>query len=173
MIPFRLAAAAVALALSMSCGYHVGGQADLVPKSIQTIAIPTFNTATTKYRLVDILPQQISREFVSRTRFKIEKDSRVADAILKGTVNNVVVYPAVSDPTTGKATSIRVVVFISLYLTERTSGKVLFSHVNWSIHEDYGDAVDPHQFFDESGAAYDRLSRDVARDVVSDVVENF
>jgi hypothetical protein len=173
VIRFRLGATTLAVAFSLSCGYHVGGQADLVPKSIQTIAIPTFTTVTTKYRLVDILPLQISREFASRTRFKIENDARVADAILKGTINNVVVYPAVSDPTTGKATSIRVVVFLSVYLTERASGKVLFSHVSWAIHEDYGDAIDPHQFFDESGAAYDRLSRDVARDVVSDVVEGF
>jgi hypothetical protein len=173
VIGFRLGAALAAAAISVSCGYHVGGQADLVPKSIQTIAVPTFSTVTTKYRLVDILPQAISREFVARTRFKIETDPRVADAILKGTINNVAVYPAVSDPTTGKATSIRVVVFLTIYLTERSTGKVLFSHVSWAIHEDYGDAIDPHQFFDESGAAYDRLSRDVARDVVSDVVEGF
>jgi hypothetical protein len=162
------------LALTLlSCGYHVGGKADLVPKSVETIAIPPFGTVTTKYRLVDILPQQISREFISRTRFKIENNPALADAILKGTVNNVVVYPVVSDPTTGKATSIRVVVFLNVVLTERTTGKVLFSHLSWSIHEDYEDAVDPHQFFDESGAAYDRLSRDVARDLVSAIAENF
>ena len=146
----------------VSCGYHVGGKADLVPKSVQTIAIPTFATITTKYRLVDILPQQIAREFVARTRFRIENDPGVADAILKGTVNNVVVYPAVSDPTTGKATSIRIVVLLSVVLTERTTGKVLYAHANWGIHEDYENAIDPHQFFDESGrptTGYQEMSR--------------
>jgi hypothetical protein len=162
-----------AAACVVSCGYHVGGKADLVPKSVSTIAVPAFGTVTTKYRLVDILPQEISREFVARTRFKIEADPAVADAVLKGTINNVIIYPVVSDPTTGKATSIRVVVFLTVVLTERSSGKVLFSHVSWPVHEDYADAIDPHQFFDESGAAYDRLSRDVARDLVSAIVENF
>ncbi len=163
----------VLLAIMTSCGYHIAGQADLVPKSVQTIAIPTFATVTTKYRLVDILPQQISREFVSRSRFTIEKDPSVADAVLRGTINNVIIYPVVSDPTSGKATSIRIVVFLTVVLTQRTTGKVLYSHVNWAIHEDYAEAGDPHQFFDESGAAYDRLSRDVARDLVSGVLENF
>lgn len=174
MIRLRLCSAFLAaLAPLVSCGYHIGGKADLVPQNVQTIAVPTFGTVTTKYRLVDILPQQISREFVSRTRFKIETDPTVADAVLKGTINNVIIYPVVSDPTTGKATSIRVVVFVTVVLTERSTGKVLFSHASWAIHEDYGDAIDPHQFFDESGAAYDRLSRDLARDMVSAIVENF
>jgi hypothetical protein len=174
VIGLRLCSALLSVVAStVSCGYHVGGKADLIPKSIQTIAVPTFGTVTTKYRLVDILPQQISREFVSRTRFKIETDPAVADAILKGTINNVIVYPVVSDPTTGKATSIRVVVFLTVVLTERSTGKVLFSHPSWAFHEDYGEAIDPHQFFDESGAAYDRLSRDVARDLVSGIVEDF
>ena len=29
-------------ALLNGCGYHVAGQADLVPKSVQTVAIPPF-----------------------------------------------------------------------------------------------------------------------------------
>jgi hypothetical protein len=162
-----------ALITLASCGYHVGGKADLVPQSVQTIAVPAFRTITTKYRLVDILPEQVSQEFRSRTRFKIEKDPALADAVLDGTINNVVLYPAVSDPTTGKATSIRIVVFLSVKLTERTTNKVLYSHLNWAIREDYADAIDPHQFFDESGTAYGRLCKDVARDLVSSIIENF
>lgn len=157
----------------ISCGYHVGGKAELLPKSVQTIAVPTFATVTTKYRLVDVLPQQISREFTARTRFRIDNDQTTADAVLKGTINSVQVYPAVLDPTTGKATSIRVVVFLTVLLTDRSNGKTLYTRANWPIHEDYAEAVDPHQFFDESGPAYDRLSRDVARDLVSAIIENF
>jgi hypothetical protein len=66
-----------------------------------------------------------------------------------------------------------VVVYLSVVLTNRVTGKVLYSHPNWAVHEDYEDAVDPHQFFDESGAAYDRLTKDVARDLVSAIIENF
>jgi hypothetical protein len=169
----RAWAAIFITALLVSCGYHVGGKADLIPQSIQTIAVPAFKTVTTKYKLVDVLPEQVSQEFRSRTRFHIDKDPAEADAVLLGTVNNVIVYPVVSDPTSGKATSIRIVVFLTVKLTDRKTGAVLYSKVNWGVREDYAEAIDPHQFFDESGAAYDRLCRDVARDLVSSIIENF
>ncbi len=41
---------AFAAVVTSSCGYHVGGKADLMPKSIQTIAIPAFTTFTTRYQ---------------------------------------------------------------------------------------------------------------------------
>jgi hypothetical protein len=164
--------ALVALSI-VSCGYHTGGKADLVPKTVQTIAVPAFTSLSTRYMLTDILPREIGREFMARTRFHIVYDPNTADAILHGTVTGVGIYPTVSDPTTSKSTSIRISVSLAATLVERTTGRVLYSRSNWSLHEDYATAVDPHQFFDESGPALDRLSRDVARDIVSAVVENF
>ncbi|HEY3937171.1 MAG TPA: LptE family protein [Bryobacteraceae bacterium] len=168
----RAAAALAALAL-VSCGYHVGGRADLVPKSVETISIPAFGSTSTRYKLVDALPQEIAREFTARTRFRIVNDPSLADAVLTGAINSVGIYPTVADPSTGNATSVRVAVSLTLRLTERTTGKVLYSRPNWAFHQDYAQAVNAHQFFDESGPAFDRLSREVAHDVVSAVVENF
>jgi hypothetical protein len=34
-----------------SCGYHVSGHADLLPKHIKSIAIPAFGNLSTRYRL--------------------------------------------------------------------------------------------------------------------------
>ncbi|HEY1214492.1 MAG TPA: LPS assembly lipoprotein LptE, partial [Bryobacteraceae bacterium] len=96
-----------AAGLLSSCGYHVGGRADLVPKSIQTIAIPAFQNSSVRYKLTDQLPRYIAREFITRTRFKIEDDPSVADAVLNGTVNAAVIYPTVYDPLSGKATSMQ------------------------------------------------------------------
>jgi hypothetical protein len=169
----RYLAVILALAGLVSCGYHVGGKADLIPQSVQTIAVPAFKTVTTRYRLVDVLPEEISREFRQRSRFRIVKDQDTADAVLLGTINNVFLYPALADPTTGKSTSIRVVVILTVKMVNRKTGEALYTRANWVLHEDYEEAVDPHQFFDESGAAYDRLCKDVARDLVSGVLENF
>ncbi len=165
--------AALAAATLTSCGYHVGGQADLVPKSVQTISIPAFSTFTTRYKLVDTLPQQIGREFIARTRFRIVNDPSQADAVLHGNLNLVQVFPVISDPTSGKATSIQVTVVVTVSLVERSTGRVLYSRPNMAFRQNYDVAVDPHQFFDESGPALDRLSRDLARDIVSSIVENF
>jgi hypothetical protein len=157
----------------ISCGYHVGGRADLVPKSVQTISIPAFTTFTTRYKLVDVLPKQIGREFLARTRFRIVNDPSEADAVLNGSINTVTAVPTVFDPTSGKATSIQVVVSATFNLIERTTGRVLFSRVNFIARQNYEIPVDPHQFFDERDPAFDRLSRDVAHDIVSAILENF
>jgi PBP1b-binding outer membrane lipoprotein LpoB len=170
----RRACAAASLILAFSsCGYHVAGKADLVPKSIQTIAIPAFVTTTSRYKLVDTLPQAIATEFLTRTRFRIVNDQSQADAVLHGSILRATANPNVNDPNTGVSISIRVNVVMTVSLVERSTGKVLYTRSNWTMHQDYAAAVDPHQLFDESGPALDRLDRDVARDIVSAVVENF
>lgn len=162
-----------ALGSLVSCGYHVGGRADLMPKSIQNIYIPAFTTFTTRYKLVDALPKQIGREFLARTRFRIVNDPSEADAVLNGSINTVTAIPTIFDPTSGKATSIQVAVSASFKLVEQRTGKVLFSRPGFLARQNYEIPVDPHQFFDERDPAFDRLCRDVAHDIVSAIVENF
>ena len=144
-----------------------------MPKSIRTISIPPFSTLTTRYTLTDELPREIGREFSARTRFVIVNSPRDADAVLVGTINSAFGLPVIYDPGSGKATTVEFIVNLSVKLLDQKTGKLLYSRVNWGIREDYQLAVDPHQFFNESGPALDRLSRDVARDLVSSVVENF
>lgn len=169
----RAFAAAIASGWLVSCGYHVGGKADLMPKSVQTIAIPAFSTLSTRYRLTDILPQEIGREFTERTRFRIVRNPQEADAVLNGRINTVLISPNIFDPGTGKATMVQVTIVLTVNLVERSSGRVLYSRPGWALRENYQIAVDPHQFFDESGPALQRLGQDAARDIVSSIVENF
>jgi hypothetical protein len=151
----------------------VGAKADLMPKGIHTIAIPAFGTFTMRYKLVDILPQQIAQEFIARTRFRIVENPSEADAVLTGTINSAQVFPILFDPTSGKGTRIQILVFMTITLREQATGRTLFARPNYGFKQYYDVAVDPHQFFDESGPALDRLCRDVAHDVVSSIVENF
>ncbi len=160
-------------AATFSCGYHVGGKADLMPKNVRTIAIPAFSAFTARYALVDELPQQIAREFRERTRFLIVTNPAEADAVLNGTVNSAFALPTIFNPSSGTATTVQLLVNVTVKLIDQKTGKLLYSRANWGIREDYELAVDPHQFFNESGPAQDRLCRDVARDLVSSVVENF
>jgi hypothetical protein len=164
---------AALVAATLSCGYHAGGKADLLPKGIQTIAIPAFSTFTVQYKLVDVLPQQIAREFMARSRFHVVENPNNADAVLTGSINSSQVYPVLFDPTSGKATRILIYVNITINLREQATGRTLYARPNYTFRQYYDVAVDPHQYFDESGPALDRLSRDVARDVVSSILENF
>jgi hypothetical protein len=162
-----------ALVSTTSCGYHVGGKADLMPKSIQTIAVPSFSTFTMRYKLVDVLPQQIAREFMTHTRFRVVENPANADAVLTGSINSAQVYPVIFDPSSAKATTISAVVSITITLREQSTGRTLYSRANFIFRQNYDVAIDPHQFFDESGPAFDRMSRDIAHDVVSAIIENF
>jgi hypothetical protein len=162
----------VMLAFS-ACGYHVAGRADLMPKDIRTIAIPAFGNVTMRYDLARRLPADITHEFISRTRYQIVADPNAADAVLTGYVVSFSAYPTVSDPVTNRSTGVQAAVILSLTLTERSTGKVLFNRQNADFRERYEISVDPRNYFDESSTALERLSRDVARSVVSAVLENF
>ncbi len=175
--PLRAATHAVgtfitALAIT-SCGYHVSGHADLVPKEIKTICIPAFGNGTTRYTLTDRLPEALAREFISRTRYQIINNMDQADAILRGNVINFYSYPTVFDPNTQRASTVQVIVIMSVTLTERTTGKVIYTRPAFDWKQQYEISADARSFFDESDVALTRLSRDVARMLVSGILENF
>lgn len=173
----RGSSAAILTALALStltgCGYHVSGHADLMPKTVQSICIPAFSNATTRYKLTDRLPEALSREFIARTRYHIVNDMNQADAILRGSVVNYFAYPLIFDPNTGRASTVQVIVLMSATLTERATGKVLFTRPTFDWKQQYEISADPRAFYDESDVALERLSRDVARTLVSAILEDF
>ena len=164
-----LAIAAVALS---SCGYHIAGKTNLLPASVQTIAIPAFSNGTTVYKLTDQLTEALTREFISRTKYRITADPTTADATLRGAVNQVFNFPTVYDPVTFRAANVEVHVNLKIQLVDRF-GKVLFDRPGMEVRERYEVSVDPTVYFDESEFAMRRLSKDVAKTVVSAILENF
>jgi Lipopolysaccharide-assembly len=174
--------------LLTNCGYHVASttipvvaapagqpaaKSDSVPVTIKTIAIPAFANATVRYKLARLLPAGIAQEFISRTKYNIVADPNQADAVLKGSLANFVVFQVISDPVTGRATGAEIVVTIQVTLTERATGKVLFTRPSLEFRERYEISTDPQTYFDESGTAIERVARDAARTVVSAILENF
>ena len=62
---------------------------------------------------------------------------------------------------------------LSVTLTERATGKVLFNRPNFDVRETYQISPDPAQYFEESDPALKRAGQQVARSIVSAVLENF
>ena len=155
------------------CGYRVAGRADLVPKNIRTIAIPAFGNLTTRYKLADRLPAEITREFHRRTRYEIVADPNAADATLSGSIISYNAAPVVVDPVSNRATAIQVSVILQLRLVDRASGKTLFDRPGFEARQRYEISVDQVAYFEESGVALERMSREVARSVVSAILEGF
>ena len=166
-------AAALAAALVFGCGYHVAGRADLLPKRIQTIAIPAFGNVTTRHRLTERLPAALTQEFISRTRYRIVPDPKTADAVLEGAVVSYSAYPVIFDPATGRASTVQITVVLQVTLRERATGNVLFTQPGLEVRERYEISVDQRAYLEESDVALDRASREVARRVVSAILEGF
>lgn len=167
------AAMGCAAVLLAGCGYHVSGHGDALPTSIHSIYIPAFTNVTSKYKLADSMPEAIAREFIARTRYRIAKDEQSADAVLRGSINTVTFWGMVVDPTTGRASTVQISVNMQVSLVERESGKVLFSRPGFEMHSQYEITANQRAYFDESGAALDRISADAARMVVSAILEKF
>jgi hypothetical protein len=168
---FRMVTASLLLALTAGCGYHVSGHGDMLPKTIHTIAIPAFGNVTARYKLARLLPADIGLELISRTGYKIVAEPNEADAVLTGTVHNFAAYPTIS--ANGRSTTVEAVVWLNLTLTNRATGEVLYNRVGAEFRERYEISIDPKAYFDESGTAMERLSKSVARSVVSGMLEKF
>jgi hypothetical protein len=165
--------ALAAMAVAAGCGYRVSGRADLLPKNIHTIAVPAFGNATIRYKLADLLSNAVTREFLTRTRYRIVADPNEADAILYGSLVNYNSYPAVFDPSTGRASGVIVTATVNIALRNRSTGETIFARPSMEIRERYEISIDSRAYFEESDTAAERISRDVARSVVSAVLEKF
>src|SRR5437762_7952020 len=132
----RFAAGCLAALALSSCGYHVAGHADLMPKSIKTIAIPAFANVTIRYKLADRLATDITREFIERTRYAVVADPAKADATLAGAVVNVVSFPTTFDPVSSRASGVQVIVVLQVTLSDKT-GKVLFNRLGMEVRGRY------------------------------------
>jgi hypothetical protein len=120
-----------------------------------------------------MLATELTRELHARTKYIIVKDPTQADAVLKGVIAKFVNFPTIADPTSGRATGAGCVVTMNLTLTDRRSGKVLFSQSGVEYRERYEVSIDPKTYFDESDTALERLSRDLAQSIVTAILEKF
>ena len=115
----------------------------------------------------------VVREMLARTHYRIINhvdDS--ADAILQGTVMTAQVAPLTFDSVTGRASSALVTVTAQVTLVDRHN-KRLFEQPNYTFREQYQVSRELSSFFQEESPAMDRLSRDFARTLVSNILEAF
>jgi outer membrane lipopolysaccharide assembly protein LptE/RlpB len=163
------------LILLSGCGYHTtGSTAAKLPADIHTIAIPAFINKTPQYKVEQLLTQAVVREFVSRTNYRISdsENDKSADALLEGTVVGASLNPVTYDSATGRASSAVVTVSMRVTLTDR-SGKVLWQNQNYVFRDQYQISREISSFFEESSPALERVSRDFARTLVSNVLEAY
>lgn len=172
-----------------ACGYHVGGTSSQLPPGLKVIAVPALKNDTTRYRIEQRMTEAVVHEFIARSKLRVVSSTDSADAVLHGEITSFEAVPAVFDTTpsttsnsttvptvnatTARATTMLVSVHVKVLLEERETKKALYKNDDYLFREPYEISTDPAKFFDEQGPALERMSRDFASRLVSDVLENF
>jgi hypothetical protein len=164
---------AALLCMASGCGYGTAGRAARLPANLKTIAIPAFINQTQTYKIEQTVTTAVVKEFNSRTKYRVmHEESPDTDAVLRGTIVSTHLSPLTYDSQTGRASSALVTVNMRVTLADRT-GKVLFDNPNYVFREQYQVSREISSFFEEESLALERLSRDLSRTLVSDILENY
>jgi outer membrane lipopolysaccharide assembly protein LptE/RlpB len=171
---YALLCVCAAMLLAGGCGYHTSsGKPVRLPADLHSVAIPIFKNTTTSYGVEQVLTRAVVREFLERTQYRVVAQSgEPADATLQGTILSVQLTPLTTDSQTGRLSSAMVSISVKVSLTDR-QGKVLYENPAYVFRDQYQLSRDPSSFFQEEGPAMDRIGRDFARTLVSNVLEAY
>ena len=173
----------VTLAVTSSgCGYALAGRGNFLPSYIRTVGIPNFENATSFFQMAQLATDKVRTEFIGRGNYKIVPEATGADAVLVGTITNVLVMPT-NFGTTQQASRYMITVTANIQLRDVQKDTVLWSNPALSIREEY-DATsalstdptvppDPTAFFNQESNALERISNEFSRAVVSAILEAF
>jgi hypothetical protein len=154
------------------CGYRVAGRGTTLPPGARTIAVPALVNHTTTYRIEQRFTEALVHEFIARTNYRVVPEADDADLVLQGEVTSLGAGAVLYDPTTGAASTLLVTLQLKIGLRDR-SGKTLYQNNALVFREPYQISGSIASFFQEESPALDRMSRDFAARVVSDILDNF
>jgi hypothetical protein len=157
-----LALTTLAFAAS-ACGYSFRSQ---LPEHLKTIYIPTFNNETSEFQLTQNLTDQLTNEFLSRSRLRPGTED-TADAELKGTITGfserAVNFESGSEVTVFTR---QVVITLDVQLVDRVENKVMWSNPNLSEFGEFTDSEGREQ-------GVERAVVKLAEEILSHAAENF
>jgi len=162
---------------SSGCGYALAGRGSFLPAYIRTVGVPPIDNRTTFYRTEQMLTDKVRAEFIGRGKYRIVPDANGADAILSAELSSIIVQPVAL--TQGQlASRYLFTVVIRAQFTDVRTSEVLWSNDQLVFREEYelnsaSTAFDGATFLDTQATAFDRISTDIARTVVTAILEAF
>ena len=131
----RRAALLAVLALA-ACGYHLSGTGTTVPESARTIRMALFTNHTRETGLEVRLHRAVEDEFRRQGTLRIVTEDD-ADLVLSGDIRRFTSVP-VAFSATDEAVQYQGIMQVSLRLTERESGHLLFENKLLQESQDFG-----------------------------------
>ncbi len=129
-------AALLAVLVLAACGYHLAGTGTTVPEGARTIRIERFTNRTRETGLDVHLHRAVEDEFRRQGALRVVTEGD-ADLVLSGTIRRFTSVP-VAFSATDEAVQYQGIMQVSLRLTERESGHLLFENKLLQESQDFG-----------------------------------
>jgi hypothetical protein len=163
---------------SAGCGYALAGRGSFLPPDIRVVGIPPLVNRTTFFDVEQILTEKIRNEFIGRGKYRVVPEVAGADAILNAEITSITLAP--SGFTTGQlASRYTFVLTMKVDFTDARANKSLWANDALTFREEYelnataAGTIEGATFVDQQRSSFDRIATDVARTVVTAIVEAF
>ena len=164
--------------MSSGCGYSLAGRGSFLPDYIRVVGIPALVNNSTFFQVEQILTEKIRTEFIGRGRYNVVPNVEGADAVVTGAVTSISVQPV---GFTEQQLASRYVFTLTMRVefTDTRTTKVLWSNQALTFREEYelttrsNIELQGDTFLSQERNSFDRIADDVARTVVTAIVEAF
>jgi hypothetical protein len=162
------------------CGYALAGRGSFLPATIRVIAIPQLENQTTYIQVEQLLTEKVRNEFIGRGKYQVVTEPAGADAVLTGTITGINIHP-VAFTNQQIASRYLFTLNMSVRFTDVMTNEVLWSNDSLLLREEYDLTIAGDQtgtnvtatFLDQERTSFDRISTDLARAVVTAILEAF
>jgi len=131
-----VAGAFLLLFLLAGCGYRFEGGVETIHPAVRTVFVDVFANRTSEAYAANIFRNAFINRFVQDGRFRLAPSRGEADAVLHGTVKNLLTYPLAYKASNFSAED-RLVITLVLSFEERASGRILWADGVFSGSGDY------------------------------------
>ena len=178
----RKLAGAVALAAALSgsgCGYALAGRGSFLPDYIRIVGIPQFENRSSFSQVEQVLTDKLRTEFIGRGKYRVIPDSPGSDAVLTGEILAISVQP-VGFNEQQLASRYLFTWTMKVAFTDAQTNMVLWSNDALVFRGEYelsqrgsDTSTLGSTFVDQERTSVDRIATDVARSVVTSILEAF
>ena len=173
------AALVLMLALATSgCGYALAGRGSFLPENIRVVGIPPIENRSNFLLVEQVLTEKIRTEFIGRGKYNVLTEASGADAVLTGEITGISVQP-IGFNEQQFASRYLFIMTMKVQLTDAKTSMVLWSNDALTFREESESTarnltvVDAGAFIDQERSSFDRIASDVARTVVTAILEAF
>ena len=173
------AALFITLALVTSgCGYALAGRGSFLPDYIRVVGIPPIENRSTYQQVELVLTEKIRTEFIGRGKYTVLPEASGSDAVLTGEITGISAQP-VGFNENQLASRYLFTMTMRVQLTDARTNMVLWSNDALTFREESDltsrgvTAFQGTDFIDQERSSFDRIASDVARTVVTAILEAF